>query len=413
MSQSQHSVADDSEAKPVLAASLHDVRYLVALLRGISFSNRATVTLTADGGMTVSVEESRTLVATSYIYPDHFDEWTYTPPPPPPKSASASATQATELTNDDDDEADTNTTTAFEVPLNTLIDCLGIYGTANLTSLASSSGGPKHRRWRRDGESGDEGDGDGGRRGGGGGGGGRGRRDEAPSNNSRIDAYFGAASNEKRTSARVSYGGPGYPLALLLAEDASGPTTTCEIATFDPEPGVDLPFDGERTVLKIIFKSSSWLRDALAELDPSCDKITFTCNPPAAAAANNAPQPQQPQQRGGGSTAKPLFRIQASGTFGSTEMDYPNDREVLETYECGAPLSATYRFGHIARTLRALQSSTKTSLRIDDAGLLSLQFLVPVPVPKPRGGSGGGGGGGTSNSFIEFRCLALDDGTSY
>ena len=69
----------------------------------------------------------------------------------------------------------------------------------------------------------------------------------------------------------------------------------------------------------------------------------------------------------------------------------------------------------MTHTLRALQSSTKTSLRIDDEGLLSLQFLVPVP--KPRGGQ--------SDSFIEFRvrpitsqpcndahlsqCLALDE----
>ena len=53
----------------------------------------------------------------------------------------------------------------------------------------------------------------------------------------------------------------------------------------------------------------------------------------------------------------------------------------------------SYRFSHMSRALRALQSSTKTSLRIDDEGLLSLQFLMPTP--KPRGG--------TSDAFIEFR----------
>lgn len=58
----------------------------------------------------------------------------------------------------------------------------------------------------------------------------------------------------------------------------------------------------------------------------------------------------------------------------------------------------SYRFAHITHTIRALQSSTKTSLRIEAEGLLSLQFLVPVP--KARGG-------GTSDSFIEFRvCMA-------
>lgn len=65
-------------------------------------------------------------------------------------------------------------------------------------------------------------------------------------------------------------------------------------------------------------------------------------------------------------------------------------------------LLTSYRFGHIARTLRALQSSTKTSLRIDDEGLLSLQFLMPSP-PKPRGGPGTDE---PSSAFIEFRVSA-------
>lgn len=60
--------------------------------------------------------------------------------------------------------------------------------------------------------------------------------------------------------------------------------------------------------------------------------------------------------------------------------------------------SRSYRFAHIAHAIRALQSSTKTSLRIEAEGLLSLQFLVPVP--KARGG-------GTSDSFIEFRVRTV------
>lgn len=62
------------------------------------------------------------------------------------------------------------------------------------------------------------------------------------------------------------------------------------------------------------------------------------------------------------------------------------------------PCIYSYRFAHISRTLKALQGSTKTSLRIDDEGLLSLQFLMPSP--KPRGG--------IVEAFIEFRvCLAF------
>ncbi|ELU44015.1 Rad1 domain-containing protein [Rhizoctonia solani AG-1 IA] len=68
-------------------------------------------------------------------------------------------------------------------------------------------------------------------------------------------------------------------------------------------------------IVKLIMKSV-WLREALSEIDQSCDTLTIICNPP-----------------GGGKKQSPL-RIHAVGAFGSTEMDYPNDREVLELFEC-------------------------------------------------------------------------------
>jgi len=46
--------------------------------------------------------------------------------------------------------------------------------------------------------------------------------------------------------------------------------------------------------------------------------------------------------------------------------------------------------------MRALQSSTKTSLRMDEEGLLGLQFLMPSP--RPRGSTHSG-----TDGFIEYR----------
>ena len=57
-----------------------------------------------------------------------------------------------------------------------------------------------------------------------------------------------------------------------------------------------------------------------------------------------------------------------------------------------------YRYSHIVKTLRALQSSVKTSLRIDDEGLLSLQFMMPLP---RRGGDK------VSPAFIQFEVGSL------
>ncbi|KAF9009470.1 Rad1/Rec1/Rad17 [Cyathus striatus] len=351
------------DAPLVLSASLHDIRYFTSLLRGVNFTNRATVIVT-DQGLTITVEEARTLLGTAFIFANIFDEYKY-------NHESDQTSQRSLAATDEENESDESNTT-FEIPLNTLIDCLNIFGTAGAPSTSASTTATS-KKWRKA-EEGSNGE-DGGRGDGGG-----------------IDAYFTGGS-DKKTGMRMSYAGSGYPLTLLIAEEVSGPTTICEITTFAPEPHLDLSFDNSRMVLKFILKSS-WLRDALSELDPSCEKLTFIGNPPQDVGASNT----NPRQR----TSKPILRIQAVGTFGSTEMDYPNDRDVLETFECTRPVNFSYRFSHISKALKALQSSTKTSLRIDDEGLLSLQFLMPSP--RPRGTSVEGADG-----FIDFNCLALDD----
>ena len=66
-------------------------------------------------------------------------------------------------------------------------------------------------------------------------------------------------------------------------------------------------------------------------------------------------------------------------------MDYTNDREVLETFECDDSVSFSYRFSHIRGALAALQTSDKSSLRIDNEGILSLQFLMEHPTRTKQG----------------------------
>ncbi|KDQ59631.1 hypothetical protein JAAARDRAFT_205648 [Jaapia argillacea MUCL 33604] len=350
------------EMRPVLIASAHDVRYLTALLRGVNFANRATVTIT-QYGFNVVVEEARTIMATAFVRNHVFQEYQYFPE----KDVDNQSSQNSDI---DPSEAFSQ----FEIQLNTLLECLNIFGTAGQGSLSShSKGGAK--RWRNDDDGGD-GDDDGPRNR-------RGRGVNQQSNH--IDHYF--SDTKRGTGMRLTYNGAGHPLILVLAEDSTGPTAKCEITTFDSEPHLELSLPPENTHFKVIL-NSSWLRDALSELDPSCEKLTFIGNPPV----------QNP--RGARAPSKPLFRIQAAGTFGSTEMDYPNDRDVIETFLCEHPVSFTYRFNHISKTLRALQNSTKTSLRIDGEGLLSLQFIIPFPKV---------GGTGHTDEFLEFLCLPLDD----
>ncbi len=60
-------------------------------------------------------------------------------------------------------------------------------------------------------------------------------------------------------------------------------------------------------------------------------------------------------------------------------------------------LMCSYRVAHIARAQRALQSSSKTSLRIGSDGTMNMQFLVPSPLVR----------GGNNDAFISFRVKQL------
>lgn len=164
-------------------------------------------------GLIINVEEARTLLGTytilrlfcsqfkhslgtAYITSDIFDEYKYSPPsrrsPPAPPSSSQA--------EDSDYEPDSNSadSSAFEIPLNTIIECLNIFGTAGPVSNGSNiSGGAngKQRKWRRaDDDSGNE----------------------AEDRRGPLDNYVWSRKDEKRTGMRMSFAGAGYPLTLLM-----------------------------------------------------------------------------------------------------------------------------------------------------------------------------------------------------
>ncbi|KAK7688999.1 hypothetical protein QCA50_007690 [Cerrena zonata] len=360
MSQSQ--VASDESPQYVLSVFNNDLRHFTNLLRGIGFQKRALFDIT-EGGMVVTVEESRTLLAFAFIRHDMFDEFIY------------DADLAAELDPDpqNDDEPILPKRTIFEVNLQMMIDCLNVFGTASASASSASTKKLKYAGWDKpDDERQGEGSGL------------RGRGGANASRNGRIDQYMG---NGTGTALKMTYGGRGQPLVLHLMEDMNGPNAVCELTTYEPEPALDLPFDSEAMVMKMILKSS-WLQEALTELHPSCEKMTIIGNPPP------------PPGRGPTLTAPPRLRLKATGTFGTTEMDYPNDKEVLESCECDTHVSFTYRTSHIARVTRALPHSSKTSVRIDEEGLLSLQLIIPSPKKK---------GTKTMDAFTEFRCLPIED----
>ena len=122
------------------------------------------------------------VLATAFIEKTVFDEFKYTHP--------------------DDDGDGVNDITALEFPLDTLIECLNIFGSAT-----GSVGGQisQKKRWKKPGEeSGDDDNVD--------------EQNDRPGRsreNGKIDQYF-ANKSGKSTGMKLSYIGEGYPLTLLL-----------------------------------------------------------------------------------------------------------------------------------------------------------------------------------------------------
>lgn len=141
------------------------------------------------------------LLGTAFVFADIFDEYEYHP-----EITSSQPAPSTPNANRDQEIDEEEVNAALEIPLNTLIECLNIFGTAGGASGPSEG---RYRKWRKGDESddgGDDSDGEGGKGKGkrGGGAGGRG-----------LDFFFGGGS-DKRTGMRMSYAGAGHPLVLLL-----------------------------------------------------------------------------------------------------------------------------------------------------------------------------------------------------
>ncbi|KAF9505833.1 hypothetical protein BS47DRAFT_1306090, partial [Hydnum rufescens UP504] len=324
----------------IFTASLGDVRSFASILRGIMLSNRVTMTI-SEAGLALTVQEMRTSLAKAYILRGLFDEYKY--------NHLADETEGIDVPS-----------STFEIGLDTLLECLNIFGSGGGSAfLAHSEKGGK-RGWHNKSDDNED-------------------NEDRPNRTGALKPSWNKGV-EKVTMMKMTYQDTGYPLVLILAEDSSGPTTTVEITTLESAENLDLPFEDNDAVMRIIMKvrTSFWLRDALTEVDSTCDKLTFICTPLS----------EQRQSRHGRkrmvlenallvSDARPAFRIQCTGSYGTTYMDYPSDSDVLETFDCEQAIQFSYSFKPLSRVVRSLSTSIKSSLRIDSTGLLSIQFQLP------------------------------------
>lgn len=230
-----------------------------------------------------------------------------------------------------------------------------------------------------------------------------------------------------------TYQAPGYPLSIHMSE--SGVTTTCDLTTYQADTQEEIPFARDALALKAILRSS-YLLDAVTELGSmSPETLTLTASPSSRATTTTT-----------AADSSPCLSLSASGALGSATVDFtnpvpsssssstnpPTDSSsepphppILETFFCPTTNSnkrvqARFPFGLIRSAHRAMAVAQKVSLRLDDEGVLSLQFLIPVldstgggyggDGDESRGGGGGGGGDAAAAAFVDFRIVPLVEG---
>ncbi|KAL8629459.1 hypothetical protein Q9189_004850 [Teloschistes chrysophthalmus] len=200
---------------------------------------------------------------------------------------------------------------------------------------------------------------------------------------SRESAYSGIAGSLARGSSatpfgnralgvtgmcRLSYAAKGEPLCVVLEE--SGITTTCEMVTYEPEYRDEIPLQRDALALKIIMRSH-WLYDAFTELSStSPSRLTLEASPSA-----------------------PYLVFSSTGPLGSATIEFSKDQQLLETFQVPKRTINSYKHSLIKAASRAMQLATKVSIRGDEQGVLSLQFMIELE------------GGGVS--FIDFRFVPL------
>jgi cell cycle checkpoint protein len=242
--------------------------------------------------------------------------------------------------DDDEEEVELDTSSAFQIDLHALLECLQIFSNER-DRFGSADGGTS--------------------------------REGSVAGNFQNRSSMSAAPFEKGKSdlfgtCKLTYDGPGQPFCLVLEE--SGVSTTCELTTYEPTAREDIPLQRDQLAQKIIMRSN-WLHDAITELSStSPTRLTITSSPSA-----------------------PYFALSSDGPLGSAQVEFSKDPTLLETFQVPRRVVNTYKYSLIKAASRAMAIASKVSIRGDEQGVLSLQFMVEVE------------GGGVS--FVDFRFVPL------
>ncbi|SPO26590.1 probable exonuclease REC1 [Ustilago trichophora] len=452
----------------ILRASLSDVTGLSNLLKSVAIQTHAVV-IASGSGLEIVTELNRTLQTHAYLYSHMFDSYHFEQPSstslhssagrprarkrlrtvrsqasddgtqscsgstihddsrspsssPPPDHVRNRTREAedTEFAAAEDEPA----SVSFEINLQTWISCLNIFGGV----------GPSRPHGVGHGHAGSRSEV-------GGGGAAAGGRGYARTRDGMVDPHGGdrGASSErglernqpsaaKATRMRLSYQGHGHPLVLELEQEANV-LTRCSMSTYEPSFLTDMVFDPRNMVAQVIV-GSELLQSAFSEIDASCKKLSILMASPDSPLNDDEEDTHETSRNVRGihrAKSPSMLRFRAISDTGSSEMEFPaslsssDPTGVIEKF-IALPGSSEqwYDFALLSRTMTVLRSSIKTSLRMDEAGLISFQFMMPkyrrTVAPSAAGAIAGPAAGQAviedeQDAFCEFLCCPLDTST--
>ncbi|KAJ5871502.1 uncharacterized protein N7529_003855 [Penicillium soppii] len=374
--------------EPLFAGVSNNAHHLYTLLSCIGFAPKATVQITPDG-LRFSVEEGRVIQGLAFLDKSLFTSYAFNP--------------STDAEPNQNESAESNESSQnvvyphFVVSLSALLETLKIFGINELESN-------------------------------------RPRDTSITQANPASSSAFNAPALLMDRSCTLQYARYGAPLSIIITE--AGVKTTCELVTYEPaEDEADIPLQRDAIIMKIIMRSA-WLHSSIAELDSSTPNILklsacATRDPYFALSGAGGPfsestvefsvdtQNQVVGGAGQGAAQSQMHKVLADdGSSRARATRAKVAPTVTETFLVSPPSSMgeriqqSYRFSLIRKAARAMSVANKVSIRGDQQGVLSLQFMVElddnsVPVGRPVGAGVKGPNGPVC--FVDFRFVPLLD----
>ncbi|KRX70317.1 Cell cycle checkpoint protein RAD1 [Trichinella sp. T6] len=161
--------------------------------------------------------------------------------------------------------------------------------------------------------------------------------------------FLGSSTSGNGPRLELSYMRDGAPLRLILEE--CGVVTDCRIKTLRPEDYVEFDFSTDKITCKVIMKPD-FLRDAFLDVDSSSEYLELKID------------------------ADKGFTIAATGPTGDVKTEFPRNSDVIEIFSCNESQHRKFRMSLLKPAVKALQLANKVSIRLDNKGFLSIQYMI-------------------------------------